>query len=95
MGITGSKPTGKLRLSNELLWRHPQTFDLKLIESNLRYLNKRVILESQRLTLLFCVKYILPGNDGIDVADVVRWQPHISLKDLITAWVTFRQQLCK
>lgn len=91
----GSKPTGKLRLSNELLWRHPQTFDLKLIESNLRYLNKRVILESQRLTLLFCVKYILPGNDGIDVADVVRWQPHISLKDLITAWVTFRQQLCK
>lgn len=91
----GSKPTGKLKLSNELLRRYPLAFDLKLIECNLSHLHMRDILETQRLTLMFCVKHVLSGSDDIDVADVVRWQPHISLEDLTSTWIAFQQKSCK
>jgi hypothetical protein len=97
----GKKPTGLLRLSDQLLTQHRNAFALKLLEMNRGNVSQRMLLQSQTLTIAFCVKYILSShcieNDGncaqsagaITIGEILHYQPHIAMKDLTSFYSAF------
>jgi len=68
-----------------------QKFDIETLEYNIDRLGLKKLLQTQVLTPEFCVKYILnPEEHGmcredhyICLDDIVRYQPHISIEELI------------
>ena len=64
-------------------------YDHETLKSHLYAVSLRDILKTQKLTCDFCVKYILNTNyqmdtkdEGITVAEVTKFQPHIKKGEL-------------
>jgi hypothetical protein len=71
-------------------------YDIETLKVHLYAVSLRDILKSQRLTCDFCVKYILntnyqmnPNDQGITVADVVKYQPHITKGELYRGIINY------
>lgn len=73
-------------------------YDIGTIEWNIQnsFLSLRVLLRNQRLTPYICAKYIVFGgrngayadcceDSWISVGEVLKYQPHITLEDMIEA----------
>ena len=73
-------------------------YDIDTIEWNIQnsFLSLRVLLRNQRLTPYICAKYIVFGgrngayadcceDSWISVGEVLKYQPHITLEDMIEA----------
>jgi hypothetical protein len=61
-------------------------FDISVLEYNIERLSLKKLLQTQKLTLEFCMKYLLdPKNHAmcdedkyISIEDILLYQPHIS-----------------
>ena len=62
-----------------------------MLEKNIKYLDEKILLATQKLTPEFCIKYILNldiesgGEESytLDVCYILNFQKHITEKDLI------------
>ncbi len=71
-------------------------YDLETLKNHLAAVSLRDILKTQNLTCAFCVKYILNTNyqfdtkdEGITVAEVTKFQPHITKGELYTGIINY------
>ena len=77
-----------MMISNDKLYN--KVYDIEILMENIEHLNLNVILNTQQLTVQFCVKYILNGKyqteqdeKYICLSDITRKQPHINIEELI------------
>ena len=75
-------------ISNDKLYTNK--YEIEVLMENIEYLNLNVILNTQKLTIPFCVKYILntqyqteQDEKYICITDIKRKQPHINIEHLI------------
>lgn len=80
------------------LQKNKFTYDLETIEWNLKYSNisLRVLVRTQKLSPYICAKYVVFGGKNeqyadcredawICTGDILRWQPHITLEEMLEA----------
>lgn len=82
----GKRPTGMLKLNDAMLEQHRNCFNIKLLEINRNNISKRVILATQHLTIMFCVKYLLPAPNYniIQTAQLSKMDEEVQDQDKIT-----------
>lgn len=75
-------------ISNDKLYKNE--YPIETIIENIEHLNLNVILNTQKLTIPFCVNYILNSKyqteqdeKYICINDIKRKQPHINMENLI------------
>jgi hypothetical protein len=74
-----------------------QTYSIEELEKNIADLNMKTLVNTQKLTIDFCVKYILNEeyaqcNEEIDLLTVhyvLYKQPHLDKAELLNAYYTF------
>ena len=71
-------------------------YDLETLKQHLYAVSLRDMLMTQDLTCDFCVKYILntnyhlnPKDEGINVADITKFQPHITKGELYRGIINY------
>ena len=65
-------------------------FDIKILENNINNLDLNTILDTQNLTVKFCIDYIMnekyhnsSEESYIDIFYILKKQKHLKLKDFI------------
>ena len=48
-----------MNVTDDQLLANPNTYSINLLEQNIHNLNKKILLATQKLTVEFCIKYIL------------------------------------
>jgi len=73
-----------------------QQYDYQTLKENIYSVSLRDILKTQKLSINFCVKYILNTNyqlnkedENISISEVIKFQPHISRQQLLIAFSTY------
>ena len=65
-------------------------YDLDILEKNIKHLNKKILISTQKLTAAFCIKYLFnididSGNEDsylFDINYILEKQPHILEEEL-------------
>ena len=78
-------------LTDDDLLNNPNHYTIDELEANIKYLTKKVMITTQRLTTEFCVKYILDvdiddGSEDQDMYDVdyiTSFQKHLNGENII------------
>ena len=77
------------KLNNYKLRQNCNKYDIKTLEMNIFNVSLKVLLQTQKLTPEFCVKYILSDEYSLSDSDtfitneyVLYYQPHITQEDL-------------
>lgn len=78
-----------MNLTDDQLLANPNTYSINLLELNIRNLNKKILLATQKLTVEFCIKYILDLNidNGsedsyiYDVDYILEFQKHLTKQE--------------
>jgi hypothetical protein len=78
-----------MNLTNDQLLANPNTYSINLLELNIRNLNKKILLATQKLTVEFCFKYILDldidnGSEDsyiYDVDYILEFQKHLTKQE--------------
>ena len=84
-----------MNLTDDQLLANPNTYSINLLEQNIHNLNKKILLATQKLTVEFCIKYILDmdidnGSEDsyiYDVDYILDFQKHLTrqeFKELLT-----------
>jgi hypothetical protein len=74
-------------------------YDIKIIEQNRKHLNKTILLCTQKLTVDFCIRYILDLDIESDSEDsyiydinyILEKQPHITEQELDNAFLEYKK----
>jgi len=74
-----------------------EKYSIEVLTKNIHYLNKKVVLSTQKLTAEFCVKYILDMNieSGSEACGVytkehiLRRQPHITNEEFDKCYMEY------
>ena len=78
-----------MNLTDEQLLANPNTYSINLLEQNIHNLNKKILLATQKLTVEFCIKYILDldidnGSEDsyiYDVDYILDFQKHLTKQE--------------
>lgn len=78
-----------MNLTDDQLLANPNTYSINLLELNIRNLNKKILLATQKLTAEFCIKYILDldidnGSEDsyiYDVDYILGFQKHLTRQE--------------
>jgi len=78
-----------MNLTDDQLLANPNTYPINLLELNVRNLNKKILLATQKLTAEFCIKYILDldidnGSEDsyiYDVDYILDFQTHLTRQE--------------
>jgi hypothetical protein len=69
-------------------------YDLQTLKTNIYSVSLIDVLKTQKLTVEFCVKYILNRDfqlteeeEKLTMSDIYKWQPHISKEELLNAYI--------
>jgi len=84
-----------MNLTDDQLLANPNKFPINILEQNIHNLNKKILLATQKLTVEFCIKYILDmdmdnGSEDsyiYDVDYILDFQKHLTrqeFKELLT-----------
>ena len=84
-----------MNVTDDQLLANPNTYSINLLEQNIHNLNKKILLATQKLTVEFCIKYILDldidnGSEDsyiYDVDYILDFQKHLTrqeFKELLT-----------
>jgi len=75
-------------LTNDKLYKNE--YEMETLIENIEYLNLNVILTTQKLTIPFCVKYIMNSRyqteqdeKDITLSDIIEKQPNLKKTELI------------
>jgi hypothetical protein len=81
-------------INNAKLRENPYKYSIKILEKNIMNVSLKVLLQTQKLTPDFCVKYILSDDYSFTDSDsfitdsyVLYYQPHITQEDLNQAQI--------
>ena len=80
------------KLNNMDLLNNKFKYDINILEKNVRHLNKKILISTQKLTAAFCIMYLFnadidSGNEDsylFDINYILEKQPHILEEDLYT-----------
>ena len=79
-----------------LLDLYNRQYNLTTLKNHIYAFNLIDILKTQKLTCAFCIKYILNTNyqiteeeEKITIADVIKYQPHISKYELFVGLMNY------
>jgi len=78
-----------MNLTDDQLLANPNTYSINLLEQNIHNLNKKILLATQKLTVEFCIKYILDldidnGSEDsyiYDVDYILDFQKHLTKQE--------------
>ena len=78
-----------MNLTDDQLLANPNTYSINLLEQNIHNLNKKILLATQKLTVEFCIKYILDldidnGSEDsyiYDVDYILDFQKHLTRQE--------------
>jgi len=78
-----------MNLTDDQLLANPNTYSINLLEQNIHNLNKKILLATQKLTVEFCIKYILDldidnGSEDsyiYDVDYILDFQKHLNKQE--------------
>ena len=84
-----------MNVTDDQLLANPNKFPINILEQNIHNLNKKILLATQKLTVEFCIKYILDldidnGSEDsyiYDVDYILDFQKHLTrqeFKQLLT-----------
>jgi len=86
-----------MKLNDDDLLNNPNKYSIDLLEKNIKFFNKKIILATQKLNAYFCVKYILDmdiesGSEDsyiYDIPYILDFQKHLTHKELSTCYKKF------
>jgi hypothetical protein len=78
-----------MNVTDDQLLANPNTYSINLLEQNIHNLNKKILLATQKLTVEFCIKYILDldidnGSEDsyiYDVDYILDFQKHLTRQE--------------
>lgn len=78
-----------MNLTDDQLLANPNKFPINILEQNIHNLNKKILLATQKLTVEFCIKYILDmdidnGSEDsyiYDVDYILDFQKHLTRQE--------------
>ena len=78
-----------MNVTDDQLLANPNKYSIKILEQNIHYLNKKILLATQKLTVEFCIKYILDldidnGSEDsyiYDVDYILDFQKHLTRQE--------------
>lgn len=78
-----------MNLTDDQLLANPNKFPINILEQNIHNLNKKILLATQKLTVEFCIKYILDldidnGSEDsyiYDVDYILNFQKHLTRQE--------------
>lgn len=78
-----------MNVTDDQLLAHPNKFPINILEQNIHNLNKKILLATQKLTVEFCIKYILDldidnGSEDsyiYDVDYILDFQKHLTRQE--------------
>ena len=78
-----------MNVTDDQLLAHPNKFSIEILEQNIHNLNKKILLATQKLTVEFCIKYILDlaidnGSEDsyiYDVDYILDFQTHLTKQE--------------
>ena len=80
-----------MTITNTDLLNNKNKYSIDMLEKNIKYLDEKILLATQKLTPEFCIKYILDldiksgGEESyiFDVCYILQFQKHITEKELM------------
>lgn len=78
-----------MNVTDDQLLAHPNKYSIEILEQNINNLNKKILLATQKLTVDFCIKYILDlatdnGSEDsyiYDVDYILDFQKHLTKQE--------------
>jgi hypothetical protein len=78
-----------MNVTDDQLLANPNKFPINILEQNIHNLNKKILLATQKLTVEFCIKYILDldidnGSEDsyiYDVDYILDFQKHLTRQE--------------
>ena len=78
-----------MNVTDDHLIANPNKYSINILEQNIHNLNKKILLATQKLTVEFCIKYILDldidnGSEDsyiYDVDYILDFQPHLTRQE--------------
>ena len=83
---------------------YTQKYNIETLEQNINNLSLQTLLNTQHLTIEFCVKYLLDDDNtyawreeenDISYYDIVSCQPHINIDELVNMYNDFNSKPLK
>lgn len=79
-----------MRLTDDDLILNKNKYSIVTLEQNIHHLNKKILLATQKLTPIFCIKYVLDldidnGSEDsyiYDIDYILYFQKHITSKEI-------------
>jgi len=78
-----------MNVTDDQLLAHPNKYSIEILEQNINNLNKKILLATQKLTVEFCIKYILDmdidnGSEDsyiFDIDYILDFQTHLTKQE--------------